>query len=81
MTRTEIERKLINIVCAETNMPGGALTRTTVLRDAGIDSLDALNVIFAIEEDFHISISDERARAVETFGDIIDIVAELVPAV
>ena len=51
----------------------------TPLADAGIDSLDSLTILFAIEENFHISIPDDRARAIKTFGDMIDVVQELVP--
>src|SRR5204863_104576 len=42
-------------------------------------SLDSLTILFAIEEQFHISIPDDRARAITTFGDLIDIVQELAP--
>jgi acyl carrier protein len=78
MTRSEIEEKLIGIVREEKDIPDDVLTRTTLLVDAGIDSLDALNILFAIEEEFNISIPDDRARAIKTFGDMIDIVAPLV---
>jgi acyl carrier protein len=52
----------------------------TLLADAGIDSLDSLTILFAIEEQFKISIPDDRARQMKTFGDMIDAVAALVPA-
>jgi acyl carrier protein len=78
MTSSEMEQKLIGIVREEKDIPHDVLTRTTLLADAGIDSLDALNIIFAIEEEFNISIPDDRARAIKTFGDMIDIVAPLV---
>ena len=78
MTRQEIEEKLIEIVRAEKDLPDDALAPETELAAAGIDSLDALTILFAIEEQFKISIPDDRARAMKTFGDMIDIVAELV---
>ncbi len=80
MTQSEIEAKLIEIVRQEKDVPDDRLTRDTVLADAGIDSLDSLTILFAIEEHFKISIPDDRARAIKTFGDMIDIVADLVPA-
>jgi acyl carrier protein len=81
MTDPEIERKLIEIVRHEkSGIPDDKLTRETLLADAGIDSLDALTILFAIEEHFKISIPDDRARAIKTFGDMIDTVAALVPA-
>jgi acyl carrier protein len=80
VTREEIQEKLIAIVREEKEVAEDLLTPETALAEAGIDSLDALSILFAIEEQFHISIPDDRARAMKTFGDMIDIVQELVPA-
>jgi acyl carrier protein len=74
MTRAEIERKLIEIVRKEKEIPEDVLRPETPLAEAGIDSLDALTILFGIEEEFHISIPDDRARSMQTFGDIIDAV-------
>jgi acyl carrier protein len=79
MTRDEIERALIEIVGKEKKLDPAALTPNTPLADAGIDSLDALTILFAIEEEFHISIPDDRARAIKTVGDMIDAVVDLLP--
>ena len=74
MTRAEIERKLVDIVRKEKDIDEAKLKPETSLAEAGIDSLDALTILFGIEEEFHISIPDERARSMATFGDIIDAV-------
>ena len=81
MTRGEIEAALRQIVQEEKqNIALESLTTDTALADAGIDSLDALTILFAIEERFKISIPDEKARALRTFGDIVDAVESLVTA-
>jgi acyl carrier protein len=79
MTPDEIEQCLIAIVEKEKKLPAEKLTRDTLLADAGIDSLDSLTILFAIEEELHISIPDEDARAVRTFGDLVDVVRRLAP--
>ena len=79
MTRGEIEQELISIVRNEKNIADGLLRPETSLADVGIDSLDALTILFAIEERFGISIPDDRARAMTTFGDMTTIVEELLP--
>jgi acyl carrier protein len=76
MERTELEKKLIEIVRKEKDIPDEKLTPETLLADAGIDSLDALTILFAIEEDLNIHIPDDRARAMKTFGDMADAVAD-----
>ena len=80
MTRAEIEAKLIAIVRKEKDVPEEKLSLQTPLADAGIDSLDALTILFAIEEEFHISIPDDRARAMATFGDMVDSIEALLQA-
>lgn len=77
MTRGEIEETLIGIVRQEKHIAEDLLKPETVLAEAGIDSLDSLTILFAIEEQFHISIPDDRARAVRTFSDLVDIVQDL----
>jgi acyl carrier protein len=79
MTRDEIQQKLIEIVRQEKDIPDDKLTPETVLAEAGVDSLDALTILFAIEEQFHISIPDDKARAIKTFGDMVTVVQELLP--
>lgn len=80
MTRSEIEAKLVSIIQQEKPVAADLLKPETALTDAGIDSLDSLTILFAIEEQFSVSISDDRARKIRTFGDMIDAIAEAVPA-
>ena len=79
MTRDEIQQKLIDIVREEKDIPDDKLTPETVLAEAGVDSLDALTILFAIEETFQISIPDDKARAIKTFGDMVTVVEDLQP--
>ena len=82
MNREEIEQKLRTIVREEKpGLEGEKLTGDTALADAGIDSLDALTILCAIEESFRISSPDDRARSMKTFGDMVDAVEALVSAV
>jgi len=80
MTREEVAQKLTEIVRKEKEIPEEKLTPETPLAEAGIDSLDALTILFAIEEEFKIAIPDDKAKTIRTFGDMIDVVAsELKP--
>lgn len=79
MTRAEIQQALIELVRKEKDVPEEKLALETPLADAGIDSLDALTILFAIEEHFHISVPDDKARAMKTFGDMVSTVEELLP--
>lgn len=75
MRRSELEARLIGIVRREKNLPDDNLAMATPLAAAGIDSLDALTILFAIEEELGVHIPDDRARGIRTFGDMVDAVA------
>lgn len=75
VTREEIEQQLIEIVRKEKDIPADKLQADAQLAEAGIDSLDSLTILFAIEEHFRISIPDTAARGMKTFGDMVDVVA------
>ena len=45
-----------------------------VLADLGVDSLDRIEVAILIEEEFHIAIDDEKAFALVTVRDLVELV-------
>ena len=45
--------------------------------DLGADSLDHVDLIMAIEEEFKVEIGDERAEKITTVGEAIEAVTEL----
>lgn len=47
------------------------------LTDLGFESLDAFNVLYAIEEEFQIEIPDEKARSLRTARAFIDCVVQV----
>jgi acyl carrier protein len=80
MTRGEIEDKVIAIIRDQKTIPDDALTREVPLADLGIDSLDALSILFAVEEAFTVTVPDDRARSIRTMDDMITVIEELLPA-
>lgn len=39
--------------------------------DLGVDSLDLVELVMAIEEEFHVEIPDEQAAGFKTVGEIV----------
>ena len=46
------------------------------LSDFGADSLDAVELVMAIEDEFEIEISDRQAERITTVQDAVDFVAD-----
>ena len=49
---------------------------TNLMKDLSADSLDAVEIIMAIEEDFGIEIPDEDAENFQTVADLVKYVEE-----
>lgn len=49
---------------------------TNLMKDLEADSLDAVEIIMAIEEEYEIEIPDEEAEKFQVIGDIVKYVEE-----
>ncbi len=47
---------------------------TSLINDLEADSLDAVEIVMAIEDEFGIEIPDEEAEGFKNIGDIVDFV-------
>jgi acyl carrier protein len=48
------------------------ITTETTLEDLGADSLDLVEVIMAIEDEFDVQIKDEDLESIKSVGDLIN---------
>ena len=46
-------------------------TEAKLGKDLALDSLDAMELIMELENAFNITIPDEEAESIETFGDLV----------
>lgn len=53
------------------------LNEDTLLDELGADSLDAVEIVMALEDEFSIEISDEDVERVRSIGDMVKIISEL----
>lgn len=47
-------------------------TETTFIDDLGADSLDIVELIMALEEEFDMEIPEEEAEKIKSVGDVVD---------
>ena len=68
-----IEPRVIEIVAEELSVDKDKIRReNTFIQDLGADSLDIVELIMALEEEFDISIPDDAAEKITTVGEAID---------
>lgn len=69
--------KVIEIIKSELNITGIDINlETRIVEDLGADSLDAVELIMALEDEFNVIVSDERAQNFKTVGDIVQYLEE-----
>ena len=56
--------------------PSVITTETTIMKDLEADSLDAVEIIMGIEDEFDIEVSDEAAERFQVVGDIVKYVED-----
>lgn len=67
-----ITREQINtVIQAESGIEPSKVTESAgLVEDLGMDSLDTIELVMALEEEFDVDITDEQAEGVKTVGDI-----------
>jgi acyl carrier protein len=67
------EERVIDIVCENLGVNKDQVTRnTSFIEDVGADSLDIVELVMELEEEFEITIPDEQAEKIKTVGEAID---------
>jgi acyl carrier protein len=68
-----VEERVIEIVCENLGVNKEQVTRKTAfIEDVGADSLDIVELIMELEEEFEINIPDDQAEKIKTVGEAID---------
>jgi len=74
-----VEEKVIDIVANQRRVDPSTLSLDMKLEDTGIESIDLVEIIFAIEDEFDIDVPQDRdAMKLETLQDVVDGVQRLI---
>ena len=67
------EERVIDIVCENLGVNKESITRnTSFIEDIGADSLDIVELVMELEEEFEITIPDDQSEKIKTVGEAID---------
>ena len=78
MTEEAVAAKVMEIIAKQKRIPSDQVTIDSTFQELGLDSLDAVNILFELEGEFNISISDEQARQIKDVRQMIEGVSALI---
>jgi acyl carrier protein len=77
MEHEEIFDKVKEVIVDQLNVEEDDVTEDAAfVDDLGADSLDIVELVMALEEQFGISIPDEQAEKIRTVGDAVSFISE-----
>jgi acyl carrier protein len=72
-----IEKRVKEIVAEQLGVDEAQVTNeASFMDDLGADSLDTVELVMALEEEFDIEISDENAEKIQNVQDAVDYITE-----
>ncbi len=54
--------------------PEKVTLESEIIKDLGADSLDVVEMLLSLEENFNITVTDEQTENIKTVKDIVDII-------
>lgn len=72
-------RESIRILCDQLDLDEDKVTKeASITEDLGADSLDVVDLVMSLEEEFDIEIPDEQVENIKTVGDIVKYIEDKV---
>jgi acyl carrier protein len=73
MTTANVEQKVKNIIADQLGVGEDEIKATSsFIEDLGADSLDIVELVMAMEEEFEVEIPDEEAENIKTVQDAVN---------
>lgn len=69
--------KVKKIIVEKLSVDSNEVTLDASFDDLGADSLDIVEIVMALEEEFDIEISDEEAENAKSVGDVVNYLVSL----
>lgn len=73
----DLARRVIEVIAKTQHLDAGKITLDSSYEELGIDSLDGVNILFALENELDIQIPDEAAREIRGVRQTVEGVEKL----
>jgi acyl carrier protein len=74
----DVLRRVIQVIAETQRIPIEKIAPDSTFEELQIDSLDGINILFAVENEFNINVPDDAAKSLRTVRDMADGVEKLI---
>ena len=68
----EITQRVLHVIADAQRLPPEKVTVDKTFQELGIDSMDGVSLLFALENEFDINIPDDAAKSIRSVQDMVD---------
>ena len=80
MPDDELTQKILRIVADTQRRDAATINIDSTFEELAIDSMDAVNIVFAVENEFNINVPDDDMRSLKSIRDVVTGVERLLAA-
>jgi len=73
----ELTQRVISVIAKTQRVAVENIAPDSTFEQLGMDSLDGVNLLFAVEEEFNVNIPDEEAREIRGVGQMVEGIRKL----
>jgi acyl carrier protein len=76
----QLTARVIQVIANTQHLPVESIAIDQTFADLKIDSLDGMNILFAVESEFDISIPDDQAAEIKSVREMVEGIQKLLAA-
>ena len=76
----ELAARVIQVIAKTQHLPLESISIDQTFAELKFDSLDGMNILFAVENEFDISISDEQAAQIKSVREMVEGIEKVIAA-
>ena len=73
----EVIARVIGVIAKTQHIPPESITIEKTFQELKIDSLDGMNILFAVEEEFDVNVPDDEALKIRSVRDMAEGIEKL----
>jgi acyl carrier protein len=73
----ELTQRILNVIATSQKLAPEKVTVDSTFEELGIDSLDGVNILFALESEFNVDIPDEGVQGIRSVRQMLEALEKL----